>query len=104
MGVHRISSEAAKYYALREKILGSAISLLGEASLKLEQLEREQLELLGDLSAKLLPHSPGYAGKLMPVIARLFWRLAGVPEKEFKFVELSQLETEIEEIRKKLKS
>jgi hypothetical protein len=38
------------------------------------------------------------------VIARLFWRLAGVPEKEFKFVELSQLETEIEEIRKKLKS
>jgi len=104
MGVHRISSEAAKYYALREKILGSAISLLGEASLKLEQLEREQLELLGDLSAKLLPHSPGYAGKLMPVIARLFWRLAGVPEKEFAFVELSQLETEIEEIRKKLKS
>ncbi|MEM0350494.1 MAG: hypothetical protein QXU61_01825 [Archaeoglobaceae archaeon] len=103
MGVHRISSEAAKYYALREKVLGSAITLLGEASLKLEKLDKNQIEKLGDLAAKLLPHSPGYAGKLMPVIARLFWRLAGVSEKDFAFVELSQLEVEIEELKKELK-
>uniref|UniRef100_A0A7J2THC3 Uncharacterized protein n=1 Tax=Archaeoglobus fulgidus TaxID=2234 RepID=A0A7J2THC3_ARCFL len=103
MGVHRISSEAARYYALREKVLGSAITLLGEASLNLDNLEKEHFEMLGDLSAKLLPHSPGYAGKLMPVIARLFWKLAGVKEKEFAFEELSKLEMEIEEIKKKLK-
>lgn len=103
MGVHRISSEAAKYYALREKVIGSAISLLGEASLNLEKLSKEELEKLGDLAAKLLPHSPGYAGKLMPIIARLLWRLADVEEKEFAFVDLSQLETEVEKLKTELK-
>ncbi|MEM0023007.1 MAG: hypothetical protein QXD49_07845 [Archaeoglobaceae archaeon] len=103
MGVHRISSDAARYYALREKVLGSAVSLLGKASLNLENLSKEEFEKLGDLAAKLLPHSPGYAGKLIPIIARLLWKLAGVKEKEFAFVELSELETEIEKLKEDLK-
>lgn len=103
MGVHRISSEAAKYYALRERVIGSMISLLGEATMNLEKLSKEDLEKLGDLAAKLLPHSPGYAGKLVPIIARLLWKLAGVKEKEFMFVELSLLEKEIEAVKKELK-
>ena len=103
MGVHRITSEAAKYYALREKVVGSGISLLGVASENLDKLSKEQLEKLGDLAAKLLPHSPGCAGKMMPIVARLFWKLAGVNEKEFELVELEKLEKEIEELKNELK-
>ena len=102
MGVHRITSDAAKYYAKREKILGSGITLLGTASEKLKNLNNEQLEKLGDLAAMLLPHAPGYAGKTMPIIARLFWRLAGVDEKEFKFVELDDIEKLIDELKKEI--
>ncbi len=102
MGVHRITSEAAKYYALREKVVGSGVALLGEASMNLDKLTKEQYEKLGDLAAKLLPHSPGYAGKMMPIVARLFWKLAGVGEKEFKLTELQDLEKEIEELKKEL--
>jgi len=102
MGVHRITSEAAKYYAKREKVLGAGIALLGSASEKIDNLTKEQLEKLGDIAAGLLPHSPGYAGKLMPIIARLFWKLAGVGEKEFKLVELDELEKMIEELRKEI--
>ncbi len=102
MGVHRITSESARFYAMRERIVGSAISIFGEASLKLESLSREQCEKLGDLASKLLPYAPGYAGKAMPIIARLFWRLAGVKEKEFPLVEMEKLEKEIEDLRKEL--
>ena len=102
MGVHRITSEAAKYYAQREKVVGTGITLLGEASMNLDKLDKDQLEKLGDLAAKLLPHSPGYAGKMMPIVARLFWRLAGVNEKEFGFAELEEIEEEIEELKKEL--
>ncbi|WP_456329985.1 hypothetical protein [Archaeoglobus sp.] len=103
MGVHRMTSEAAKYYAQREKIVGAGVSLLGEASMNLDKLTKEQLEKLGDLAAKLLPHSPGYAGKMMPIVARLFWRLAGVGgEKEFGFAELDELEKEIEKLKEEL--
>jgi len=38
----------------------------------------------------------------MPVIARLFWKLAGVNEKEFKFAELDELEKRIEDLRKEI--
>ncbi len=103
MGVHRITSEAAKYYALREKVVGSGISLLGLASENLDRLSKNQLEKLGDLAAKLLPHSPGYAGKMMPIVARLFWKLAGVNEKKFELVELKKLEKEIENLKNELK-
>lgn len=101
MGVHRITSEAAKYYAQRERVLGSGISLLGMASEKVGELDKETLEKLGDISAYLLPHSPGYAGKLTAVIARLFWALAGVKEKEFEFKELEEIEKMIEELKEK---
>lgn len=102
MGVHRITSEAAKYYAQREKVVGAGVSLLGEASMNLDRLTKEQFEKLGDLAAKLLPHSPGYAGKMMPIVARLFWKLAGAGEKEFGFAELDELEKEIEMLKKEL--
>ncbi|HDN73637.1 MAG TPA: hypothetical protein ENG16_01260 [Archaeoglobus sp.] len=103
MGVHRITSEAAKYYALRERVVGSGITLLGDASMNLDKLNKEQMEKLGDLAAKLLPHSPGYAGKMMPIVARLFWKLAGKTEKEFELTELEKLEREIEELRSEIK-
>lgn len=102
MGVHRITSEAAKYYAMREKVVGAGISLLGEASINLDKLNKEQFEKLGDLAAKLLPHSPGYAGKMMPIVARLFWKLSGVGEKDFGFAELEDIEKEIEELKNEL--
>ena len=104
MGVHRITSEAARYYAKREKILGSGISLLGLASEKLDKLNEEKLEKLGDLASMLLPHSPGYAGKLIPIIARLFWKLAGIGEKEFKYVELDDIEKYINELKDEIES
>lgn len=103
MGVHRITSESAKYYAMRERIVGAGIALLGAASERASKLSKEELEVLGDLAAELLPHSPGYAGKLIPTVARLFWTLAGVGEKEFKFVELVELEKIIEELKEKIK-
>lgn len=102
MGVHRITSEAAKYYAQREKVVGAGVSLLGEASVNLDRLTKEQFEKLGDFAAKLLPHSPGYTGKMMPIVARLFWKLAGVGEKKFDFAKLDELEKEIEELKKEL--
>lgn len=102
MGVHRITSESARFYAMRERIVGSAISLIGEASLKIDELSREQCEKLGDLASKLLPYAPGYAGKTMPIIARLFWKLANVKEKDFPLVEMDKLDKEIEELRKEL--
>lgn len=102
MGVHRITSESAKYYAKREKLVGAGISLLGLASEKTSSLSKSDLEALGDLAADLLPHAPGYAGKLIPTVARLFWKLAGVEEKEFKFVEIEELEKIIEELKEKV--
>ena len=102
MGVHRITSEAAKYYAKRERVIGSGISILGYASEKLGKLDKKALERLGDFSASLLSHAPGYAGKMMPIVARLFWALAGVGEKEFKFVSIEDLEKEIEELKKEI--
>ena len=102
MGVHRITSEAARYYAARERILGSGILVLGTASEKVRELDKKTLEKCGDLASILLPHSPGYAGKLMPTIARLFWALAGVDEKEFKFSDLEEVENLVKELKKEL--
>ncbi len=102
MGVHRITSEAAKHYAQRERILGNGISLLGSASEIASKLDKETAEKFGDLASYLLPHSPGYAGKLMAVTARLFWALAGVEEKEWEFKDLGDIERLIEELRSKI--
>jgi len=101
MGVHRITSEAARYYAAREKVLGLGISLLGSASEKVATLSKDELKEFGDLAAALLPHAPGYAGKLIAVVARLFWAMAG-SKGEFKLVELEELEKWIEEAKKKI--
>jgi hypothetical protein len=102
MGVHRITSEAAKYYAMKEKILGTGISLFGTASEKVSDMSKEDFEALGDLAAALLPHTPGNSGKLMVVVARLFWALAGVSEKEFKILPLEEIEAEVEKLKEKL--
>ncbi len=104
MGVHRITSEAAKYYAMRERILGSGITLLGTASEKIDQIDKDTAEKLGDLASHLLPHSPGYAGKLMAVTARLFWAVSGAKEKEWEFKELDEIEKEIEELKSKVET
>ncbi|WP_457554734.1 hypothetical protein [Candidatus Pyrohabitans sp.] len=100
MGVHRVTSEAAKAYAARERVLGAGINVLGIAAEKASKLDKGTLEKCGDIAAKLLPYSPGYAGKLMLVSARLFWALAGAQEKEAKVVGLEELESEIEELKK----
>ncbi len=96
MGVHRVTSEAARAYVRRERILGTAISVLGKASTNLDGLDKETLERLGDLACDLLPHSPGYAGKLMLVIARLFWSAAEVQEKEGKAAPLEEIESQLQ--------
>jgi hypothetical protein len=102
MGVHRVTSEAAKAYAARERILGSGISVLGVGAEKAAALNQKLAEECGDVAAELIPHAPGYAGKLMLVAARLFWALAGVEEKETKILSLEELEGKIEALKKEL--
>jgi len=75
--------------------------LLGSASGKVTILRKDGLIALGDIAAALLPHAPGYAGKLIAVVARLFWAMAG-SKGEFKLVELEELEKWIEEAKKKI--
>ena len=58
MGVHRITSEAAKYYAARERVLGICISLLGLASEKVNELDKEVLEKLGVQCRNGYSHTP----------------------------------------------
>ncbi|MCS4541477.1 MAG: hypothetical protein HY929_04030 [Euryarchaeota archaeon] len=99
MGVYRVTSPAAQAYAAREKVLGSGITILGSASEKIASLDKITLEKCGDIAAELLPHAPGYAGKLLHVSARLFWALARVKEKETKVIPLEELEKKIEELK-----
>lgn len=102
MGVHRVTSEAARAYAARERAIGNGIATLGTAAENIKKLDKKTIEKCGDLAAELLPYSPGYAGKTMLIIARLFWNLASTGEKETKVVPIEQLEKKIEEIRKAL--
>lgn len=102
MGVHRVTSEAARAYVRREKALGRAISILGKASTTIQDLDKGTLEKCGDLSSNLLPHAPGYAGKLMLVIARLFWSVAEIEEKEGKTRTLEEIESDLEWLEKAL--
>ena len=103
MGVHLITSEAAKSYAAREKIIGKGITLLGKASEKASSLDKEVLEKIGDLAAELVPHAPGHAGKLFHVAARFCWALAGVGEKEAKVVPIEELEKKIQKLENEVK-
>lgn len=100
MGVSRITSPAAEAYVAREKVLGSGIAILGSASENIQGLDKKTLEKLGDVAAELLPHAPGYAGKLLQVSARLFWAQAKVKEKKIKVVPLEALEKKIEALKK----
>ncbi|MFQ6136212.1 MAG: hypothetical protein ACE5PM_03430 [Candidatus Hydrothermarchaeales archaeon] len=102
MGVHLVKSKAAKAYAARERVLGMGISILGTASERAASLDKELAEKCGDIAAELVPHSPGYAGKLMQVSARLFWALAKVEEKKAEFVSIEELGEEIEKIKEAL--
>jgi hypothetical protein len=102
MGVHRTTSEAARVYAERERILGNGIILLGAASESLASIDKPTLERIGNLSSALLPYSPGYAGKLMLIISRLFLTLAGAKEKEHRLPALEELEKEIKELQEKM--
>jgi hypothetical protein len=102
MGVHRTTSEAAKAYAERERVLGEGIMLLGTASESLRSMDRKTLEKMGNLSYGLMPYSPGYAGKLMLIVSRLFYALAGAKEGKVGLYDLKKLENEIEGLREKL--
>jgi len=104
MGVHRVTSEAAKAYAARERALGNGIVTLGLAAECISTVDKRTLEKCGDLAAELLPYSPGYVGKTMLIIARLFWALASTQEKETKVIPIEQLETKIEDVRKTLQT
>jgi hypothetical protein len=99
LGVHRVTSEAARAYAARERVLGGGITILGLAAENASRLDRETLEKCGDLAGSLLPYSPGYVGKMMLIAARLFWRLASVGEKEAKVLPLEELEDMVEELK-----
>lgn len=102
MGVHRVTSEAAKAYADREKAIGNGITTLGTAAEHVKSLDKKTIEKCGDLAAEMLPYSPGYVGKSMLIIARLLWALAETPEKQTRVVPIEELEKKIEEIRKAL--
>lgn len=104
MGVHRITSEAAQAYAARERVLGNGIVTLGLAAEHLLTIDRKTIEECGNLAAELLPYSPGYIGKTMLIIARLYWALASAPEKVRKVVPIEQLEKKIDEIRKTMQT
>jgi hypothetical protein len=99
MGVHRVTSEAAKAYAERERTIGNGISTLGLVAENVSKLDKKTFEKCGDLAAELLPYSPGYVGKTMLIIARLLWALASKPEKETKIVPLEKIEKKIDDIK-----
>ncbi len=100
MGVQRVTSPAAQAYVAREKVLGDGIALLGAASEKAAKLDKRTLEKCGDVAAELLPHAPGYAGRMLLVTARLFWALAGVKEKEARMTSYEEIEKKLGELKK----
>lgn len=65
-------SEAAKIFEERETILGRGISILGQASLGVREMDQGALSVCGDLAHDLLAFAPGYAGKLLLIVSRLF--------------------------------
>lgn len=100
MGVQRVTSPAAQAYVAREKVLGEGITLLGTASEKVAKLDKRTLEKCGEVAAELLPHAPGYAGKMLLVTARLFWALAGVKEREARMLPFEEIEKKLGELKK----
>ncbi len=99
MGVHRITSPAAKAYMQRERILGEGLSLLAAAAEK-PTVSPQALEAAGDLAAQLVPHSPGYGGKALQIVAAQFWRQAKVKEKAADMLSFEELEKKVNELRR----
>ncbi len=102
MGVAKITSEAARYYSYREKILAEGISLLLNASERLKEYDEQTIERLGDIAYWLLPYAPGYAGKLLIVIYRTLWKLVNKDEKKLNVISLEELEKIINEMKQKI--
>jgi len=98
MGVHRITSPAAKAYMTRERILNDGMAVLGVAAEK-TGLDRSALEAAGDLAAQLVPHAPGYGGKALQIMATQFWKQAGVKEKQADMLSFEELEKKVEALR-----
>jgi hypothetical protein len=94
MGVHRITSPAAKAYMQRERILGEGLSLLAAAAEK-PTVSPQALEAAGDLAAQLVPHAPGYGGKALQIVATQFWRQAKVKEKAAEMLSFEDLEKKV---------
>ncbi|MEO6665767.1 MAG: hypothetical protein ABIO65_03200 [Nitrospiria bacterium] len=99
MGVHRITSPAAKAYMTRERILNDGMSLLGTAAEK-TGLSQQTLEAAGDLAAQLVPHAPGYGGKALQILATQFWRQAKVKDKSVDMLSFEDLEEKVEALRR----
>jgi hypothetical protein len=99
MGVHRITSPAAKAYMTRERILGDGLTLLGTAAEK-SGLSPQALEAAGDLAAQLVPHAPGYGGKALQIVAAQFWKQAKVKEKAAEMLSFEELEKKVEDLRR----
>lgn len=102
MGVIRITSDAARAYATRERVIGKGIIILGKASEKISELDKETIEKCGDVAAELVSCAPGYSGRLMHITARLFWNLAGVEEKKAAYRTIEELDKKLEAIEKTL--
>ena len=100
MGVDAVQSDAAKAFVQRERMLGRAITILGEASQHVKALDRGTLTACSDLAHDLLPLAPGYAGKLLLIISHLFSSAADLEEEGFSHTArtLSQVQTEIDRL------
>ncbi len=99
MGVHRITSPAAKAYMARERILGDGMTVLAAAAEK-SGLTPQVLEAAGDLAAQLVPHAPGYGGKALQIVATQFWRQAKVKEKAAEMLSFEELEQKVGALRR----
>jgi hypothetical protein len=100
MGVDSLHSDAAKAFVERERMLGRAITILGDASQHVKALDRDTLTACSDLAHDLLPLAPGYAGKLLLIVSRLFSSAADMEEEGFTQTvkTLSQVQTEIDQL------
>ncbi len=101
MGVNSVRSEAAKAFVRKERILSEAISILGEASINARSLDLGTMDVCGDLAHDLLPYAPGYSGKLLLIISRLFWAMADIDQEEeskHDIVSLERIQSKISQL------
>jgi len=94
MNVEVKRSTPGKTFEERETILGRGISVLGQASLDVKEMDGGALSVCGDLAYDLLAFAPGYAGKLLLIISRLFSSAADT-EGESSFSEKIKPPTQV---------